>query len=71
MTVNELIAKLQALQAQHGENAPCVIEDRRPTPGGLALVRSVDGESLTKLQPTLYARPESHRFVEAVVVIKS
>jgi hypothetical protein len=71
MTVCELIADLQALQAAHGENAPVVIEDRRPTPGGLALVRSVESEVLTKLKPALYARPEVRRFLETVVVIKS
>jgi hypothetical protein len=70
MLLSELIAKLETLQAEHGD-VPVVTDDKRRTYGGLPLVRSVEGEKLTKLQPTLYARPEVQRYLETVIVIKS
>jgi hypothetical protein len=70
MLLSELIAKLEALQAEHGD-VPVVTDDRRRTSGGLPLVHSVKSEKLAKLQPALYARPEVRRFLETVIVVKS
>jgi hypothetical protein len=70
MFLSELIAKLEALHAEHGD-VPVVTDDKRRTSGGLPLVRSVECETLTRLKPALYARPEARRYLETLVVIKS
>jgi hypothetical protein len=66
MTVAELIALLQSLEAETAGNAPVVLD----IGGQLRLVRGASVETLVKLQPTLYARAESHRNARRAVVVK-
>jgi hypothetical protein len=67
MTVSELIALLQSLEAETAGNAPVVLD----LGGQLRLVRGASAETLVKLQPTLYAKTESHRGARRAIVIKS
>jgi hypothetical protein len=55
---------------EHG-NVPVVTDDKRRTYGGLPLVRDGESETLAKLRPAFYGRPEVQRFLETVVVIKN
>lgn len=67
MTVSELRALLETLEAETAGNAPVVLE----VGGRLRLVQGAAVETLVQLQPTLYARPESHRDARPVIVIKT
>jgi hypothetical protein len=67
MTVSELIALLQRLEAETAGNAPVVLD----VAGRLRVVQSASVETLVQLQPTLYAKTESHRDARRAVVIKS
>jgi hypothetical protein len=68
MTVDELIEAAGALRHQVGGNATVVVEHRD---GALRVLQTADADSLAKLRPTLYGKPESQRFVERVAVLRS
>jgi hypothetical protein len=67
MTISELIALLESLETKTAGNAPVVLD----LGGQLRLVRGACVEMLAKIQPALYVRAASHRFVETVVVINA
>lgn len=68
MTVDQLIEAAETMRHQVGGNATVVVEHRD---GALRALQAVDTDSLAKLRPTLYAKPESHRFMELVAVLRS
>jgi hypothetical protein len=75
MTLDKLIEAGEALRGTHGGQAPIVVDFdvKRPAliGGATPLVRTLQGEVLAQLQPSLYARTESFRFVVPAVAIKT
>lgn len=67
MTVSELRALLETLEAETAGNTPVVLD----VGGQLRLVQAAAIETLVQLQPTLYARAEGHSGALPVIVIKT
>lgn len=73
MNLDELIDAAEALRGSDGGQAPVVVEVNRPPliGGALPLVRALQGETLAQLQPGLFARTDSTRFVSPTIAIKA